>query len=429
MKKLWAACVVLAGCAGAELDPLEGIERRTDDPPGTIARAQAQEAESLSLEGALAMAEGSHPELAAARARVEAAEGRALQAGLFPNPVVVGRMESAPFEGGTTGNAEFLAGVSLRLPVGGRLGAAREAETLERERLLREFEVRRLEVRSRVQAAFAAALYAHEVVKLRSRMSEAALRGAAVAKARREAGDALAEEVARAEIEEARARLELDRAGGLRDLALVALASAIGNPLLRIGSVEGKLEAALEVPSIESVLPDLEASPHAALAEAEVQVLRGRVEQAKLERIPDVSLDLFYRRLEHSEKDAFDVGVGFALPLFDRNQGRIRELEAEAQAARARARGIRGEAVRKAREAHIRLSEAVRHARLLKSEILPRAETVIQGAEVRYAGGDMSLADILPIRRERASAELAYLEALREVMEAWAALRPYLSAR
>ena len=64
--------------------------------------------------------------------------------------------------------------------------------------------------------------------------------------------------------------------------------------------------------------------------------------------------------------------------------------------------------------------------RTLKDEILPRAETVLKGAETRYAGGDLSLPDQIPIRRDRASLQLTYLESLREVMEAWAKLNPFL---
>jgi outer membrane protein TolC len=63
---------------------------------------------------------------------------------------------------------------------------------------------------------------------------------------------------------------------------------------------------------------------------------------------------------------------------------------------------------------------------VLQEEILPRAETVLRGAEARYAAGDANLIDVLPARRERTSLQLAYLESLREVLEAWAQLSPFL---
>jgi cobalt-zinc-cadmium efflux system outer membrane protein len=428
MKRSMALLVFALGCAGPAPEPL--ADRPVEPTPSLPIRDRAtpEPVSELTLEQAFRLAEELHPNLALARARVEAAEGRMDQAGRFPNPILVARMESARFEGGTTAEAEYLAGFSQRLPVGGRLESASRVESLERERLRRELEVRGLEVRARVQAAFAAALYAEEVVRLQAEALRIARNGVAITRTRFDAGDALPEEVARVEMEEVRARLEEERAGGLKTIALVSLASAVGDAALRIESLRGSLEAALEIPALESLLEEFEQGPYAALADAEAAVARGRIDLAKVERIPDVSLDLFYRRLEHAEEDAFDVGVGIALPIFDRGRGRIREAEAEAVAARARGRTVRSEAARELREAYVRLTEAVHHARLLKNEILPRAETVLRGAETRYAGGDMSLADVLPIRRERTSVQLTYLEALRDVLEAWGRLKPFLKA-
>ena len=77
-------------------------------------------------------------------------------------------------------------------------------------------------------------------------------------------------------MEEARARLDEDKAHGLRDLAFVGLAAALGEPGLPIRSVGGSLETALELPALESVLADLDASPQAALARADVEAARAR---------------------------------------------------------------------------------------------------------------------------------------------------------
>jgi outer membrane protein TolC len=71
------------------------------------------------------------------------------------------------------------------------------------------------------------------------------------------------------------------------------------------------------------------------------------------------------------------------------------------------------------------LTRAIASATLLREEILPRAERVLENAEARYASGDMSLAELLPIRRDWTRARLDYLEALNEVMQAWAGLSPY----
>jgi cobalt-zinc-cadmium efflux system outer membrane protein len=384
---------------------------------------------SLRLEEALSLAERLHPDLAVARARVEAAEGRVAQAGRLPNPELLARVESAPFEGGTSDDAELLAGVRQTLPAGGRLGAAERVEGLERERRSRELEVRRLEVRLRVMGAFGTALYAEEVVKLLAESLRHAERATAVTAIRAGAGDALPEDSARAEMERARAGLELQRARSQRDASFVALASAIGDSSIRIESAEGPLEDALAVPALDSVIAALETTATASLGKSEVAVERARVELARAERIPDVNLELFYRRSGPADADMFDAGLGVTLPLFDRNGGRIREAEAEVEAARARARSARNDLERGLREAHAKLSRAAAQSRVLREEILPRAATVLQGHEARYAGGDLSLADLLPVRRERIALQLSYLESLRDVREAWSFLQEIFSHR
>jgi outer membrane protein TolC len=50
----------------------------------------------------------------------------------------------------------------------------------------------------------------------------------------------------------------------------------------------------------------------------------------------------------------------------------------------------------------------------------------LSSAETRYASGDISLAELLSIRRDWTRVRLEYLDALQDVMQAWAALSPYL---
>lgn len=40
--------------------------------------------------------------------------------------------------------------------------------------------------------------------------------------------------------------------------------------------------------------------------------------------------------------------------------------------------------------------------------------------------GNISLSELLQLRRDWAAVELSYLESLRDVMQAWAALSPYV---
>jgi cobalt-zinc-cadmium efflux system outer membrane protein len=377
--------------------------------------------DGLTLEQALEMAEGLQPELAEARAAVQAAEGRARQAGAIPNPEVILGAQQIPFNG--PDEKEYVAGVGQTLPLGGRLSRAREAELLDREVIARGLEVKRRDVRRRVHSAFATALYQEKAYDAQTGIMENAAKAVATTRARIAAGDALREDLARVEMEMARARVELQKAESLREQARVALVTAIGDVTLSVKSLAGALDATFEIPTLESLAANLASQPESALAAADVRARYARVDAAKAERVPDVKVEVLYHRLEATRSDTLDVGLSIPLPLFNRNQGKLREARAEAAAAEARARATQNELGARLREAHLQLSTALASSAALKKDILPRAETVLKGTEARYAAGDISLSEVLPVRRDWAVVQLSYLESLRGVMQAWAELK------
>lgn len=379
--------------------------------------------ENLSLVQALAMAEHLQPELAVAKAMVDAAEGRARQAGVLPNPELIAGAEQIPLREGGASEKEYIAGIAQTIPVGGRLSKAREAEQLARTGQERALEAKARDIRRRIQSAFATALYQAKAREAETQVLGNAETLLATTRARVEAGDLLREDLARAEMEVARAKVGAQRASSLHQQALVGLASAIGDPGLEVKSLVGDLEAAFEIPALESIVASLDSHPQNAQAQAEARASSARLDAARAERIPDVRVEVLYHRLEASHQDTVDLGLSIPLPIFNRNQGRIREARAEAAAAEARARMTRNELTARGREAHVQLSAALANSRTMKDEVLPRADFVLKAAEARYAAGDIGLAELLPVRRELASVQLGYLESLRDVMHAWAELK------
>jgi cobalt-zinc-cadmium efflux system outer membrane protein len=394
---------------------------------GFEAVAAPNSMERLTLDQALEMAESLQPQLAEARAMVEAAEGRARQAGAFPNPEAIVGANQQPLSGNAPNEREYVAGVGQTIPLSKRLSKARQAELLDREVRARGLEVKRRDIRKRVHSAFATALYQEKAYQAQNEIRQNAEKAVAATQARVEVGDAVKEDLARVEMELSRAKVELQRAQSLREQALVALASAMGDAALTVKSLEGTLDATFEIPTLESLAANLASQPESALAETDIRARTARVDVAKAERIPDVKVELLYHRLEASSANTFDVGLSVPLPLFNRNQGKLREARAEVAAAEARSRMTQNELTTRLRESYLQLTGALASSRTLKTEILGKADTVLKTAEARYAAGDISLTEILPVRRDWAAVQLSYLESLRDVMQAWAGLQPYLS--
>jgi outer membrane protein, heavy metal efflux system len=403
MKRILLLSLTLVGALGAA-EPL-----RTND--------------ALTLEEAIALAERLHPEIAESEALLRAAQGRADQAGRLPNPDLIGRVESAPVNGRTAREAEYLAGASQALPLGPRLSKARSAEKFATEARVQELELRRREIRKRVHSAFATALYQDKAFTTLSNISQTFNQAIAITKARVNAGDALPEDLARIELELVRSDIESKRAFSMRQTALVQLAAAIGDPKLPATRLDGNLDVTFDIPTIESIMADLAEHPAVLRAEADRKASVTRVELARSQRIPDITVEALYRRLEGERRNAFDVGVSIPVPLFDRNNGKVREARAEAAAAEARYRSTQNELWSRTQESHSRLTAALSRSRALRDDVLPRARTVRETGEKRYSAGDIRLTDVLVVRRDWASIELSYLESLRDVVSAWAEVR------
>ena len=381
--------------------------------------------ENLTLELALDMAEDRQPQIAEAKALVVAAEGRARQAGAFPNPEAIVGAQQLPLSGNQSNEKEYVAGVGQTIPLGRRLSRAREAELMDREVRARGLEVKRREIRKRVHNAFATALYQEKAWQAQSDIHQNAAKAVAATRARVEAGDTVRDDLARVEMELARAKVEVRRAESFRAQAMVGLASAIGDATLNVKSLAGTMDATFEIPALESLVANLSAQPESTLADADIRARVARVALAKAERIPDVKFELLYHRLEASSANTFDVGLIIPLPLFNRNQGKLREARAEQAAAESRARMTQNELSTQLRESYLQLSLALANSQTLKTEILGKADTVLKTAEARYAAGDISLTEVLPVRRDWAAVQLSYLESLRDVMQAWAEVKSF----
>jgi cobalt-zinc-cadmium efflux system outer membrane protein len=415
---------------------------RTNEPSDTDARAKTENAleqghapevsrsgpvEVLTLEKAYDLAERHHPELTAARAHVKAAGGRIDQAGRFPNPELVGRMESAPPSGRTTGEAEYIGGISQSVPLGSRLEKAEQVAVEEQARRQQLLASTRLKLQKEIQGAFGTALYLDKVRRLQSQVVSNSVRLVELTRTRVDAGDSISQDLARAQLEQIRARVELKKIESLRQQAGLELATAMGLPGLKVGTLEGDLDRTLAIPKLKMVMNELESHPALRVARGDEAVQKARIELVESERIPDVNLELFYRRIQSSRTDAFDVGLSLPLPLFDRNRGAIDEARADADAAAEDVRAARQSLNRRLRRAHADLTRAVANAETMETEVLPRAATIRQTAEVRFEHGDINMMELLQTRRQWAEVRFRYLETLREAMDAWGEMRSFLN--
>jgi len=380
----------------------------------------------LDVEMAVKTALRLRPDLEALAEERDAAEGRIEAAGTLPNPRLILSSEvnqfSDPFASG-----EHVAGIALPIAIGGRLGAGERAAEREKERRTAALEAEARDVALAVRIAFADALVAALEKKAARESFEASSEASRVIGRRFAAGDARENDALRAEVEATRASLEADSAASNARRTLAALATAIGLPDARPGALAGVPAAPTSTPLVAGgiLLERLEGHPRMRAADATVAAARAEVERLQADRIPDVTIGAYYRRIEHAGEDGFDFGASVDLPVFGRNQGAIAEAEHLVRAAEA---GRRAEMARlrlAAEEAARDLERASGRLRVLDADLVPKATRSLTIAEKSYAIGATPILDVLQARRTLAEARLARLAALRESAFAWARVRAF----
>jgi cobalt-zinc-cadmium efflux system outer membrane protein len=409
-----------------ELPILPGADPNEDPiPPGPAMRIEDFEQRALTAS----------PALAGAQAAVDAAHGRARQAGLYPNPVVGYSAEEIrsgePTHGGKHGvfvDQTILLGGKLGKRRDALLGAVREAEAA--------LEVTRFRVTNAVRLAYFDALAAQQRIDLERRMVGLLQEAVRTSYGLFNVGQADSPDVLEIEIEARQSQVRLIRARSELDRARRQLAATAGAPELEFGRLEGNLVDALPAVEAAAVEQILTGSPEVAVARAGVERARLRIRAERAERVPDlfVTGGARYNR-EHRELGDQHFGrigwegfveAGVSIPIFDRNQGGIAEAEAELRVAEAELRRLELEVRSRFSNVFTRYRDAVRASEIYRTEIIPRAERSFRLYSEKYQEMAAAYPQVLISRRTWLQTNLDYIAALEELYRAALPLRGFL---
>lgn len=376
----------------------------------------------LDLKGALRICDEHHPRLKELAMVPLGLKGQGLQSGLLPNPSLVLRTEQVPLGGSPNRFIQPIVGISQDIPISGRLGRGEALAKAQMQQAERALEVERKALHRRVRGRFATALYVDKVAQYRRHAAKLAKQLVDLSRARVQAGDLAPAELAAAELEQLQIGLELAKTESTRKRSLHDLAAAIGLPRLSIRGLKGSLERGLKLADAKRLVEGLDASAEMALARAEEESHKRQIELLESERVPDISVDLFYRRLEDDNVDSVDLGVSIPLAIFNRRQGDIMSAKAGLRESEMRTRRLRAELEARIFKANLLLKGALQRSQVLKQRMLPRAKQILASTMTLYQAGEVNPSVMLLQQRQTLSLKLSYLDSLREIMLAWVEL-------
>ena len=406
-----ATSLLVALAAGAAF--AQALPAAQDNPSAVRSGLQSEAATILTLQKAIDLALDSNLDLAVARREIEATQGQVIQGQARPNPELAYSLEDQRA-------ATRTQSVQINLPVemGGKRAARITTAERGRDIAVEELNLRRVEIRAAVVAAFFETLAEQE---------RAALAGASVDLAKR-ATDAVAKRVAagkvspveetKARVAEAGVRVELAQAQSEQRNARARLASLLGANPPRFTLVSGNVEELPAVPSLDNVQQRLSTSPTLRRMQLEVERRRSLVDVERSKRIPDVTFSLGVKRPNELQRDQLLFGVSVPLPLFDRNQGNLLEALKREDKSRDELQALSVRISTDVLQARERLESIRGEVDVLQRDVLPGARSAYDAATVGFENGKFNFLEVLDAQRTYFAAKSQYLKALAEAHRA-----------
>jgi cobalt-zinc-cadmium efflux system outer membrane protein len=369
---------------------------------------------TINLRQVLTLALTHNPDLKAFSWAVRAGEAKTLQAGLRPNPELETEIEEFGGSGDLSGFSAIETTIQLGVPIdlGGVRRKQRQIAGLEAELAGWNYETARLDVLTQVNRAFIDVLAAQKVVTLNEELVRLAEQVFNTAKAQVEAGKVSPVQQLRTQVELVNSRIALEASKRGLEGARFVLAATWGSTSPTFEKVEGQFEMAKPIPTVEQLANRIFQNPNIARWTVEIAHRSAAIQLERSRRVPDLSIDGGMKHLSESGDVAFILGLSLPLPLFDRNQGAIREAEYNLVRSFEEQRSAEV-AVRTAlMTAYSTLSAAAGTVSSLKNEVLPSAQSTFDAVTEGYRIGKFDFLEMLDAQRTLFDVRSSYIDAL-----------------
>ncbi len=359
------------------------------------------------------MALGNNPTLAQGRSRIAAAEGRYIQAGLYPNPDVGYVGEEIGNSGSSGQQGAFL---GQRVITANKLQLNRQAVAQEIEQATSALHAQEGRVLNDVRLAFYELLVARRAVELEQQLLEISQECVKSAEALQVAKEVSRADLLQAQVEVESAAIQLQNARNRETAAGRRLAAVIGAPDVDLTALQGSLET--ELPDLswdESLSRLLTHSPELAQAHAGVQRARWAVQRECAGRIPNIDTLASVKYDTSTKTTIAGVSIGLPLPVFDRNQGNIRRAQAELMDAEQEVQRLELQLRNRLAAAFQRYASARQQVERYSQKVLPTAKESLDLIVAGYRQGEFPYLTLLTAQRTYFRVNLTYLDGLRDL--------------
>jgi cobalt-zinc-cadmium efflux system outer membrane protein len=372
-----------------------------------------QPADQLTVQEAENLALKYNPTLAQAQAAVEAAQAAWLQAGLPPNPHI-GYSGQQLGSGGLAEQQGLL--ISQDIVRGGKLRLNREVASHQIEVAHQEFIQQRFRVLTDTRTGFYDVLSAQRRLERAEELVNINNQALKVAEDLLRAQEVSRVDVVQAQVETESARILAQRARNQHLAAWRSLTAVLGVPNMPITTLAGRLEDAVPETTWDEALERLlTRSPEISAALASVEQARWAVQRARVEAVPDISVQAVIQHDNGTQSANGNLQVTLPIPVVNRNQGGILRAESQLIAADRNVQRVELSLQRRLAPVFERYASARNQVNVYSEKILPIAQESLELIRAGYQAGEFGFLNLLTAQRTYSQTNLAYIESLREL--------------
>jgi cobalt-zinc-cadmium efflux system outer membrane protein len=423
--------IALCGCAGippaTEGSPVRGatyepvLSIRTDQSSERKTSAVA-EIDSLSLDEAVGLAIRYNPELKASEKNIDVASARIIQAKLLPNPELGFETEDGASKSVGFGESyKSVFGLSQPIPLGGKIDARTKVAEKEREIVLLNYEQKLREIIAEVKKTFINILATRELVRIGEDNLRIARELFEATSARVSAQAAPETEQLKSEIALSGAEITLSNARTELTQAQRQLKTLLGNSAIQIKDYRGLIrdtEPDFTPDKIEGIV--LDSYPALLGARKSIEAAKAQLQLSNAERYPDITIGLSSGKLRerNGDNNIIEWAVGIPLPVFDRNQGRIKESEALIAKSENEYENILNQLRLETDQAIASFNNFSNQVKTYKEKIIPQAEKSLALVSEGYRAGRFTYLELLDAQRTLTATREIYLRLLYDLNKA-----------
>ena len=358
-----------------------------------------------------------NPSLAQVGWTVRVARGRALQAGLYPNPTA--SITGNEISDRTGPGGIWSAYASQEIVTADKLRLSRAAALQEVDQASLAVIQERYRLFTEVRQAYFEALTMQRRIAILKDLVGIADQSVENANQLLKAKEAAELDVVQLEVDSERYRADLEATQRALPAAYQRLAARVGVQELTIDWLAGDLNEPLPEYNLDDVrMYVLGIHPRIRSAEVGVQRSQFLLSRARVQPIPNITVGSGYTYQDQNRSHDWDLGVSVPIPFWDRNQGNILAAQAKVNEAVNQVASVENEIVDQLAFAFSAYASARKRSERYAQAILPRAQQTFELSRRGYQGGQFEYLRVLEAQRSLVEANLELVRSRGEMWQA-----------